>query len=61
VSGYIQRQRETIAKLVEQAEQLRSDLAAVTAERDAWRAAMGRFGPQSPAEVAVFRAGGYAR
>jgi len=38
VSGYIQRQRETIAKLVEQAEQLRSDLVAARDERDSARA-----------------------
>jgi hypothetical protein len=45
VSGYIQRQRETIAKLVEQAEQLRSDLAAVTAERDAIKLSRDQHAP----------------
>lgn len=34
--------------------QLRADLATVTVERDAWRAAHGTFGPQTPDEVAIF-------
>jgi len=43
-----------LARLQHEMPKLRAVLATVTAERDAWRVARGPFGPQTPAEVAIF-------